>query len=163
MITIKDLLNTIPQTGKLEWIGLRTERRGPVTSVKSVEAISGKGLKGDRKVLGTTADSNRQVTLIQAEHLAVIASFMQTEKIEPELLRRNLLVSGINLLALKNKKFYVGEVLFEGTGECHPCSRMEETLGAGGYNSVRGHGGITAKVLTDGIIKISDIIKVYSQ
>lgn len=163
MITIKDLLNTIPQTGKLEWIGLRTERRGPVISVESVEAISGKGLKGDRKVLGTTSDSNRQVTLIQAEHLAVIASFMQTEKIEPELLRRNLLVSGINLLALKNKKFYVGEVLFEGTGECHPCSRMEETLGTGGYNSVRGHGGITAKVLGDGIIKINDPVKFYSE
>ena len=75
------------------------------------------------------------------------------------MLRRNIVVSGINLLALKHQQFQVGEVLLETTGICAPCSRMEENLGAGGYNSMRGHGGITAKIIQGGQIKIGDIVK----
>ncbi|MBC7475786.1 MAG: MOSC domain-containing protein, partial [Candidatus Sericytochromatia bacterium] len=101
----------------------------------------------------------RQVTLLQFEYLPVIASIMKEEKVDPKLLRRNLLVSGINLLSLKNQRFSIGEVILEGTGECHPCSRMEENLGCGGYNAMRGHGGITAKIILGGIIKTGDKVK----
>lgn len=160
MFTIKELLNIFPRSGKLEWIGLRTERRGSIINAQSVEAIKGVGLRGDRKTNSINQDSKRQVTLIQAEHLPVIAAFMKLPEVEPQQLRRNLLISGINLLALKNKKFYIGNVLFEGTGECHPCSRMEETLGVGGYNALRGHGGITAKILSDGMIYLNDEVKI---
>ena len=74
------------------------------------------------------------------------------------LLRRNLVVKGLNLLALKDKRFAVGQAELEYTGQCHPCSRMEELLGPGGYNAVRGHGGITARVLTAGQICVSDLV-----
>ena len=70
--------------------------------------------------------------------------------IPPDLLRRNIVVSGINLLALKHQQFQVGEILLETTGICAPCSRMEENLGAGGYNSMRGPGRITIKILQGG-------------
>ena len=66
------------------------------------------------------------------------------------------MVSGINLLALKNKRFSAGAVLLEYTGACHPCSKMERALGAGGYNAMRGHGGITARVLEAGLLCIGD-------
>lgn len=76
------------------------------------------------------------------------------------MLRRNIVIKGINLLALKDKTFWVGEALLEYTGECHPCSRMEETLGEGGYNAVRGHGGITARILNGGKITVGDLPRV---
>lgn len=113
------------------------------------------GIEGDR-YSGRT--KKRQVTLLQAEHLDVIASCLDLTSIDPEMLRRNVLVKGLNLLALKDKRFKVGDAELEYTGICHPCSRMEELLGPGGYNAVRGHGGITASVLTGGTIKVSDSV-----
>jgi MOSC domain-containing protein YiiM len=63
------------------------------------------GLEGDR--FRGRVVSKRQVTLIQKEHLSVIASCLQRESVDPALLRRNIVVSGINLLALKDKTFLV--------------------------------------------------------
>ena len=155
MKTLQELLNTLPQEGEVRWIGVRPQRRASMMSVDEVLASSAKGLDGDR-YQGRTGQ--RHVTLMQEEHLAVIASCCARECVKPEDFRRNLMIRGINLLALKNRVINVGNVQLEVTGLCHPCSRMEETLGAGGYNAIRGHGGVTARVLTDGIIKVGDIV-----
>ena len=85
----------------------------------------------------------------------------QTE-IDPLLLRRNIVVEGLNLQSLKGKQFKIGDAILEYTGECHPCSRMEENLGTGGYNAMRGHGGITAKILTSGHISIGEKLTPFS-
>ena len=107
---------------------------------------------------GGLTPGKRQVTLIQAEHLPVIAALAGLETVAPEHLRRNVVVSGLALLALKDRRFRIGDVLLEGTGECHPCSRMEEAFGPGGYNAVRGHGGITARVLEGGLIEVGGLL-----
>ena len=161
---VKELLAVIPQVGKLEWIGLRPAPRAPMQVVVSVRAEAGQGLIGDRypgAVVGAmdfaeSPGTKRQVTLIQAEHLPVIAALTGHAAIPPEWLRRNFVVSGINLLALKDRRFRIGAVLLEGTGLCQPCSRMEEVLGPGGYNAMRGHGGITARVLNSGNMCVGD-------
>ena len=156
MPTLKELLNTLPQAGVVSWIGVRPARGAAMITVGDVVACPTKGLQGDR-YQGRTG--NRQVTLMQAEHLDVIASCLGRETIAAEALRRNIVITGINLLALKNKIIAVGEVELEVTGLCHPCSRMEETLGRGGYNAVRGHGGITARVLTLGRIAVGQHVR----
>lgn len=156
MKTLKELLNTLPQQGIVQWIGVRPERRQDMQALDNVTASPDTGLTGDR-YSGRTGQ--RQVTLLQAEHLDTIASCVGRESIEPMLLRRNIVVKGLNLLALKNQNFLVGEVELEFTGMCHPCSRMEELLGPGGYNAVRGHGGITARVLTAGKICVTDRVR----
>lgn len=142
--------------GEVVWIGLRPERKALMQVVQQVEATTESGLQGDR-YQGRSGD--RQVTLMQAEHLNVVASCLGRGEIAAELLRRNIVVQGINLLALKNKRFCIGSAELEMTGLCHPCSRMETLLGLGGYNAMRGHGGITARVVTSGLISTHAAVK----
>jgi MOSC domain-containing protein YiiM len=153
---LRALMETFPRAGQLEWIGLRPGRRAPLQSMNRVEVIADHGLAGDHKA--TRAGGKRQVTLIQREHLEVVAQLLGCDAVDPALLRRNLVVSGINLLALRGERFRIGSALFEGTGLCEPCSRMEEVLGAGGYNAMRGHGGIIARVLEGGVIALGDAV-----
>lgn len=164
--SLQQLFDTLPQTGKVEWIGIRPAKivyvsgkteSAPLQMVQQVEAIAGKGLIGDRYA---SKNGKRQVTLIQWEHLSVIASLLHKDFISPESLRRNIAISGINLLALKNKKFKLGTAILEYTGLCEPCSKMEETFGPGGYNAVRGHGGITCKILESGIISVGNSLSI---
>jgi MOSC domain-containing protein YiiM len=150
------LLDAPMRPGRLVWIGLRPERRAPVVEVDQALLEPGRGLAGDRW-RGAAAGA-RQVTLVSAEHLRAIAGFLGLDAVAPSRLRRNLVVEGVNLLALKGARFRIGGALLEYSGECHPCSRMEEEFGPGGYNAVRGHGGITARVIEGAGLRIGDAL-----
>jgi len=153
------LMACLPRAGRVEWIGLRPKRDVPMHEVESVEAITGKGLAGDRYA---SASGKRGVTLIQAEHLAAVAALSGLDAVSPATLRRNIVVAGLPLIALKGVRFRIGEALLEGTGPCDPCSRMEDALGPGGYNAMRGHGGITARVVEGGWMRVGDAVSVES-
>ena len=153
---LKELMATLPQQGAVRWIGVRTARGAPMKELERVVALTDRHLDGDRHQ--GRSGSKRQVTLIQAEHLPAIAGMLGRADVEPALLRRNLLISGLNLLALKDRSFRIGDALLEYTGLCHPCSTMETTFGPGGYNAVRGHGGITARILEGGEITIGSAV-----
>ncbi len=179
---MQDLRSTFPRPGRVDWLGIRPARREALLGVDEVEVVENLGLVGDhgklsvprlRALTGEASEEvtaraaqpvpggpgKRQVTLIQAEHFPVMAALAGLDEVTPAMLRRNIVVSGMALLALKDRRFQVGEVILEGTGECHPCSRMEENLGPGGYNAVRGHGGLTARVVRGGVIRLGDEIR----
>ena len=143
--------------GKLVWIGLRSQRKGQILTPLSANLIAGQGIDGDH--FKTSRDGPRQVTLIERENLDSIASYLRKPQVSPDLLRRNLVTSGMNLQALKDNRFRIGNVLLEYTGECAPCGQMEVNLGPGGYNAVRGRGGITARILEGGTIELQDSIE----
>ena len=125
--------------------------------VDAVQASVEEGLSGDR--FSGKPGAPRQVSLIQHEHLDGIAKLMGVCEVSPELVRRNIVISGINLTSLKGARFGLGDAVMEGTGACPPCSRMEQALGPGGYNAMRGHGGIVARVVVSGIIRCGDAVK----
>ena len=155
---LKELFEHFARPGLIDWIGIRPVRRGAIREMEAIDVTTEKGIIGDH-YSGTSG--KRHVTLIQAEHLPVIASYIDMEHVTPDLLRRNIMVSGLNLLALKDHKIRIGEeVILQITGACHPCSRMEQNLGPGGYNAVRGHGGLTARVLQSGTIRVGDPVVV---
>ena len=176
---LRQLMQQFAQPGWLMAIGLRPGRGLPMQVVAEVEALAGQGLAGDRAVRArpgslASGGGKRQVTLIQAEHLPVIEALAGgrwgQEALDGLLLRRNLVVSGLNLLAARGlfkdqpMRLRLGapdadaasQVLLEITGPCEPCSRMEALLGPGGYNAMRGHGGVTARVLQGGRLRPGD-------
>ena len=173
---IRELTTKFAQSGQLQAIYCRPARGIMCVQTDCVTAIAGRGLKNDRASLTVSRNtlslnlprsnrpvSNRQVTLIQAEHIAVISALMN-KTIDPAILRRNLVVSGINLLAAKSlfkdqpMHLIINDVILEITGPCEPCSKMEASIGIGAYNAMRGHGGVNAKVIMGGKLKPGDIV-----
>lgn len=153
--TMRELLGDVPQRGRLTFIGLRPARHAPVVVVSSATLVTDRGLEGDRYA---RKGGNRQVSLIQAEHLPVIGAFVQTPVV-PELLRRNLVIEGIPVAALRRLRFAIGETELEGTDRCAPCSRMREALGPGGYTAMIDMGGILARVIRGGVIRVGDEVR----
>ncbi len=164
---LRALSRQFPRPGRMEAIFLRPARRVAVLKVPEALAIADSGLAGDRSALGpapTAGGHKRQVSLLQAEHLAVVAALMGQTSIDPALLRRNLVVSGLNLIAARSLfrdqplVLRIGDVVLEVSGPCEPCSRMEEVLGTGAYNALRGHGGLTARVLRGGMLHAGAVV-----
>lgn len=145
--------------GTLEWIGVCPARRENLTVLDSVEAIEDAGLAGDHRT-AKKRGSGRQVTLISREFIDQIAHFTGHTDIDPAILRRNLVVSGINLNALRHQQFSIGPVLLEAGAWCHPCARMEEALGKGGVAAMLGHGGLCCRILRGGVIRVGDAVAV---
>ena len=150
------LLAAPMRPGRLVWIGLRPARDAAIITPQSATLIAGRGISGDR--YQTSRDGARQVTIMSLEGLRAIASYLAREQVAPDLLRRNLVTEGINLTALKGRRFHIGTALLKYSGECAPCSRMETNLGPGGYNAVSGNGGITARIIEGGEIRLDDQI-----
>ena len=153
MSELAELIAGWAKPGRVDWIGVRPARRAEIVTLGDAR-ISADGLDGDRSRTG-----KRAVTLIQQEHLAAIGSYLGQGPIAPEILRRNLVVSGINLSALKGREVQVGEAVLRFTVICAPCSRMEEALGKGGYSAVRGHGGWCAEVVRPGRVRVGDAVQ----
>ena len=145
-------------TATIEWIGVRPRRREPLMAVTEAEAVADLGLRGDHRMTKTPG-SGRQVTFISREFVAQIEQHLGKNGLDPAVLRRNIVVSGINLNALRRQQFWFGEALFEATQLCHPCVRMEAELGPGGVVAMMGYVGLCAKVLQTGQIAIGDSLR----
>lgn len=164
--TLKDLVLQFPQTGRIKAIILRPGRREPALSVSEAHAAPEYGIIGDRRadtVRKGDAARKRELTLFQHEHLPLVASWCGVDEIDPRQLRRNLVLGGINLLAMKSPfrdlrcEWQIGEsACIVVTGSCDPCSLMETEVGYGAYNALRGHGGLTAMISAAGVIRVGD-------
>lgn len=147
--------------GSLTWIGIRPAHQQPMLEVDSVKALQDLGLEGDHRC-NKTPGSARQITLISEEYIERIKIFSGNPAVHPAQLRRNLVVKGINLAAIRYQVFRIGTAEFEATALCHPCSRMETAIGKGGLAAMLGHGGLCAKITQSGIIRIGDTLKVLT-
>ena len=150
------LCQSLPE-GRLEWIGLRSKRRGDIHVVDSARAVEGLGQEGDHR-MSKTPGSSRQVTLISREFIEAIARHTGHSEIDPALLRRNLVISGMNMNLLRHQRLQIGEAVLETTALCHPCSRMDEALGAGGAAAMFGYGGLCARIIQGGRLTVGDTV-----
>ena len=144
--------------GIVDWIRLRPHRREPLMVVPRALAVAYRGLEGDHR-MHKSPGSGRQVTLISAEFIDRIASQLGIRGLRPSRLRRNIVISGINLNALRRQQFWVGEALLEASQLCHPCARMEAELGPGGVIAMYGYGGLCAKIISSGDIEVGAAVR----
>lgn len=150
-------LGTIGE-GSVEWIGVRPRRREPLQPQTRARAVEDLGLEGDHR-MSKTPGSGRQVTLISREFIGQIAAQLGIAHLDPARLRRNIVIAGLNLNALRRQRFWVGDALLEATQLCHPCARMEAELGPGGFVAMFGYGGLCAKVLEGGAIELGATVR----
>ena len=150
--------------GKLIWIGVRPARDLAMLAADVAEVTLGRGLIGDRygKVAPKSGvnSGKRELSLIAAEAISTLARRLgvpDAYDLYPKT-RRNLVVEGIALNTLIGKRFFVGNVELEGTGECEPCVRMNLAFGPSGFAAMQGLGGLTARVIQPGILRLGDAL-----
>jgi len=118
---------------------------------KQLTFSEGRGIEGDR-----FEESLYPVTFFSLEVAEAINKVFEKE-IDIKLYRRNITVSGVNLCELIGKRFYVGDVLFEGMAHCNPCTWMDAIIGKGTYRLMKGRGGLRAKVVNGGVLLLGKV------
>jgi MOSC domain-containing protein YiiM len=171
-MSLRDLSKQFASEGRIEAIILRPARGEPAVLVDEARAEPGQGLLGDRRanaVRSGKQSTKRELTLFQAEHLPLVANWCGLAELPPSRLRRNIVVSGLNLIGMRSPfadvvlEWIVGaEVIIQITGPCDPCSKMAAELGLGSYNALRGHGGVTARILSGGLIRFGDSVRLHA-
>jgi MOSC domain-containing protein YiiM len=125
----------------------------PTIEVKEVECVAGKGLSGDR-FFDYKDDYKGQVTFFAAEVFADVCKKFGVIKKSPGITRRNVITRGVDLNSLIGKTFEVQGIEFAGVCECSPCHWMNEAIAPGAEAALHARGGLRARILTDGKLRV---------
>jgi MOSC domain-containing protein YiiM len=122
-------------------------------SVNEVECVEGLGLRGDR-FFDYKENYKGQITFFSQEIYETLCRDLSIHDKSPAVFRRNVICQGIDLNSLVGKKFSIQNVHFEGVAECSPCYWMDEAFGPGAEKRLQGNGGLRARILTTGLLRI---------
>jgi hypothetical protein len=128
----------------------------PTLEPAEIEVIAGQGIMGDR-YFGWRDDYKGQVTFFSWETYVAVCQQLGVSDRAASVFRRNIVVEGVDLNALIGREFTVQGVSFLGTQEAAPCYWMEQAFGVGAEAALRGRGGLRAKVLTDGVLRLDPV------
>lgn len=127
---------------------LKKAHREPMQPVSELRCIEGKGIVGDVSFGRET----RQILIIDNETLDALS-------LDPGLVRENLTVRNFPLSSLQPAALVgVGDVQLEITGECTPCSRMDD-IRPGLQQVIENRRGVLARVLRSGVIHVGAPIR----
>ena len=124
-----------------------------ITEVDTVECLAGRGLRGDR-FLDYKANYGGQVTFFAEEVHRELRRHPDTPPHPAHAYRRNILTRGVDLGGLIAKEFTVQGVVFQGVDECRPCAWMDRAVKPGTEAWLRGRGGLRARVLSGGWLRV---------
>jgi MOSC domain-containing protein YiiM len=127
-------------------------------AVEEVCCLAGRGIQGDR-FLDYKKNYKGQITFFEWEIYDNLRRELDAGDVEPSVFRRNVITRGIDLNTLIGKKFEIQGVQFEGTEECRPCQWMDSAFAPGAEERMRGHGGLRARILTDGFLRANVTVK----
>ena len=149
--------------GRVEAIHVAPEAEEPVEPRESVEAVAGKGLRGDRYfgsegTFSGAEDGGNELTLVEREAVEAIEREAGIE-LEPGEHRRNLTTEGVALNHLVGERFSVGEVVCRGVRLCEPCDHLESLTDDGVVAALTHRGGLRADIEEGGVIRLGDGIE----
>ena len=140
-----------------------SRRKAPMELREEIRVLPGEGIEGDRY-----ARSNRlpnlhhggghEITLVESEAIEALERDYKIH-LEPGQTRRNLTTRGVPLNHLVDREFLVGEVRLRGIRLCEPCSHLEGLLNQPVVPGLRHRGGLRAEVLTEGVIRVGDMVR----
>lgn len=128
----------------------------PLKEVTEAECVKGKGIVGDRFFEYKGPDYKGQVTFFAYEDYENLCNEMNIYNKTPDVFRRNIITKNIPILDYIGKTFEIQGVAFDGTEEAKPCYWMNEAFGDGAEELLKGRGGLRAKVITSGVLKVSN-------
>jgi MOSC domain-containing protein YiiM len=127
----------------------------PVCEMARIECIAGHGIRGDR-YYDYQEDYKGQITFFSSEVFESLARNFDLTSKSPGVLRRNVIVSGVDLNKLIDEEFVIQGVRFRGTGHCKPCYWLDRAFAAGTESFLEGNGGLRAQILTDGALAVGE-------
>lgn len=137
----------------------------PMVSHDTVQALCGKGLEGDRYLTGIGTFSPKEsrpdfeLTLIEQEEIEAFAR-ESSLPFTAELARRNIVTRGVRLNDLVGREFFAGEVRIRGIRLCEPCTYLAKISFPKTLNGLVHKAGLRAQILSDGVIRVGDPIRV---
>jgi MOSC domain-containing protein YiiM len=124
----------------------------PTLDVAEAKLVAGRGIEGDR-FFDYRKDYKGQITFFSREVFDQLCATLAVWDKPASVLRRNVVVSGVDLNGLIGKEFTLQGVRFEGVCECSPCYWMDQAFHPGAEEALKGHGGLRAKILEDGVLR----------
>jgi MOSC domain-containing protein YiiM len=128
----------------------------PAVAVEELECVAGRGLRGDR-FFDYKDDYKGQITFFSREVFDALRAHVGGSDLSPAVLRRNVIVSGVDLETLFDAEFEVQGVRFAGAGECRPCYWMDQAVGPGAEEFLQGRGGLRARILSSGTLRLATV------
>lgn len=127
----------------------------PIVEVRTARCVAGRGIEGDR-FFDFKPDYKGQITFFAEEVYESLCASLGVQDKSSSVFRRNVITSGVDLNTLIGREFEIQGVRFLGTGECAPCHWQNEAFAPGAEDALQGRGGLRAKILSDGVLRVSD-------
>lgn len=127
-----------------------------IEKVNTIQCVAGSGILGDR-YFDHKEDYKGQITFFDFAVYERIMTQFSLPNLDPALFRRNVITSGVDLNTLIGQRFEIQGLQFEGSEECRPCYWMDESVTPGVHEALKGSGGLRARILTDGVLRVTEI------
>jgi len=124
----------------------------PLVELESARCVAGQGIEGDR-YFGYKDDYKGQITFFDWDVYRDLCRTLDIHDKPPAVLRRNVIVEGLDLNALVGQQFEIQGITFEGSEECKPCYWMDRAFGPGAEAAMQGRGGLRARIATSGVLR----------
>lgn len=148
--------------GEVCSVHLAEDGGAPMSSPGVIEAVAGRGVRGDRYCLGKESGhfsdrkaARRQITLFESE---VLDAILRDDHVSlaPHECRMNVVTRGVPLTHLVGRCFRVGDAVLRGLKLNEPCARLEAVSRRRVAKALVHRCGLFAEIVVGGAIRPGD-------